>query len=132
MMPYMCEKDLSRDILQQILEATFRIKRRFAPVNQPEDFLATDDGLDRLDAICMMLIAIGESLKHLDKVTESRLLSRYPDVDWKGAMGIRDVLSHHYFDLDAELVFGICQEEIPTLSSTLQKMIKDLEKEENQ
>lgn len=131
-MPYMCEKDLSRDILQQILEATFRIKRRFAPVNQPEDFLATDDGLDRLDAICMMLIAIGESLKHLDKVTESTLLSRYPDVDWKGAMGIRDVLSHHYFDLDAELVFGICQEEIPTLSSTLQKMIKDLEKEENQ
>jgi uncharacterized protein with HEPN domain len=33
----------------------------------------------------MMLIVIGESLKNIDKVTEEKLLSRYPDVDWKKA-----------------------------------------------
>ena len=44
--------------------------------------------MDRLDAICMMLIAIGESLKNLDKVTGGRLLSKYPEIDWKGAKGI--------------------------------------------
>ncbi|MES9856898.1 MAG: HepT-like ribonuclease domain-containing protein [Sedimenticola sp.] len=51
----------------------------------------------------MMLIAIGESLKSLDKITHGTLLKRYPEIDWKGAKGIRDILSHHYFDLDAEV-----------------------------
>jgi uncharacterized protein with HEPN domain len=40
----------------------------------------------------MMLIAIGESLKNLDKVTGGTLFSRYPEVDWKGAKGIRDII----------------------------------------
>ncbi|MCH7517111.1 MAG: DUF86 domain-containing protein, partial [Bacteroidetes bacterium] len=46
-------------------------------------------------------MAIGESVKYLDKVTESGLLSQYSQVEWKRVMGMRDVLSHHYFDLDA-------------------------------
>ena len=31
---------------------------------------------------------IGESLKNLDKVTGGRLLSKYSEIDWKGAKGI--------------------------------------------
>ncbi len=72
-----------------------------------------DDGIDRLDAICMMLIAIGESLKYLDKITESKLFEEYPEVDWKGAKGIRDIISHHYFDVDAEIVYSVCKERLP-------------------
>jgi len=75
----------------------------------------------------MMIIAIGESLKQLDKITHGNLLIRYPDVDWKGAKGARDIISHHYFDLNAEAVFGICSKDIPTLISTLETMIKDLQ-----
>ena len=44
-----------------------------------------------------MLIAIGESLKNLDKITGGSLLAKYPEVDWKGAKGARDIISHHYF-----------------------------------
>lgn len=74
----------------------------------------------------MMLIAIGESLKNLDKVTHASLLPRYPHVDWKGAKGVRDIISHHYFDLDAEAVFGICRDNIPELARTVEKMILDV------
>lgn len=122
----MYDVDLVREILCQILEAGKRIERRFSPVGHSDDFLATDDGLDRLDAICMMLIAIGESLKNLDKLTNGELLTRYPGVDWKGAKGARDIISHHYFDLNAEAVFGICRNDIPTLTATVEKMIADL------
>jgi uncharacterized protein with HEPN domain len=122
----MCDTDLINEILRQILEAGKRIERRFLPVQDSNDFLTTDDGLDRLDAICMMLIAIGESLKNLDKLTNGELLARYPDVDWKGAKGARDIISHHYFDLNAEAVFGICRNDIPNLTATVEKMIVDL------
>ncbi len=101
----MYDVELILEILRQIVEAGRRIERRFSSVRQPDEFLATDDGLDRLDAICMMLIAIGESLKNLDKLTNGELLAKYPGVDWKGAKGSRDIISHHYFDLNAEAVF---------------------------
>lgn len=122
----MYDTELVLEILRQIQEAGRRIERRFSPVRHPDDFLITDEGLDRLDAICMMLIAIGESLKNLDKLTDGELLSRYPGVDWKGAKGARDIISHHYFDLNAEAVFGICQKDIPNLAATVEKMIEDL------
>jgi uncharacterized protein with HEPN domain len=122
----MYDTELVLEILRQIQEAGKRIERRFSPVRHPDDFLITDEGLDRLDAICMMLIAIGESLKNLDKLTKGELLSRYPGVDWKGAKGARDIISHHYFDLNAEAVFGICQKDIPNLDATVEKMIEDL------
>ena len=113
------------EILRQIHEASQRIVRRFLVIHSPDDFLANDEGLDRLDAICMMLIAIGESLKNLDKITNGTLLAKYPDVDWKGAKGARDIISHHYFDLNAEAVFGICRNDIPHLTKTVEKMIHD-------
>ena len=122
----MSDSGLIIEILAQILEAARRIERRFAPIRQPDDFLSTDEGIDRLDAISMMLIAIGESLKNLDKLTNGELLPNYPAVDWQGAKGARDIISHHYFDIDAEEVFGICRKDIPVLTATVQKMIEDL------
>jgi uncharacterized protein with HEPN domain len=118
----MFDQKLVHDILTQILEASGRIERRFAVIQSPDDFLANDDGVDRLDAICMMLCAIGESLKYLDKITGGELLEDYPEVDWKGAKGIRDIISHHYFDVDAEIIFSVCKERLPVLEQTIRKM----------
>ena len=111
----MFDKELAREILSQVLTAANRIERRSAGIGTPDDFLASDEGLDKLDAICMMLIAVGENLKNLDNITGGTLLTRHPEVDWKGAKGMRDIISHHYFDLNAEVVFTICRERIPSL-----------------
>jgi len=65
-------------------------------------------------------------LKNLDKITEGKLLSRYPGVDWKKAKGMRDILTHHYADINAETVFFTCERKIPQLVETIRKIIKDL------
>jgi uncharacterized protein with HEPN domain len=72
----------------------------------------------------MLLIAIGESLKKIDRITDGKLLDKYPAVDWKGLKGIRDVISHQYFDLDAEAVFNTVNNDIPLLLDTLRLLIK--------
>jgi uncharacterized protein with HEPN domain len=123
----MRDPELVREILEQILVAAQRIMRRFEPIQEPDDFLDSEAGIDRLDAIGMMLIAIGESVKHLDKITDRVLLKQYQQVDWSGAMGVRDVLSHHYFDLNADVIFSICRKRIPQLIETVETMIQDLE-----
>lgn len=123
----MYDRELVKEVLSQILTALSRIERRSASISRPDDFLSTDEGVDKLDAICMMLIAMGESLKYIDKLTDNKLLARYPDVDWKGAKGVRDILSHHYFDLNADVVFNICKERVPEIAATIKKMIMELE-----
>jgi uncharacterized protein with HEPN domain len=116
-----------KEILIQIKDASERIVRRISLVKSPDYFYKSDDSLDKLDAICMLLIAIGESLKKIDKITNGELLAKYPAVDWKGLKGIRDIISHQYFDLNAEAVFNTCKKDIPVLLDTLILLIKEYE-----
>ena len=74
----------------------------------------------------MILIAVGESVKTLDKLTNKQLLPTYPSIDWKGVMGMRDVIAHHYFDVDADAVFSIIKEDIPPLKAAIDFFIKNL------
>jgi len=114
--------------LETALTALERIPRRFAGIADPTDFLSSDAGIDRMDAICMILIAAGEEFKKIDGQTEGKLFARYPQVQWRGAIGLRDVLAHGYFDVDAEQLYAICRERIPALIETLKTMIEDLER----
>lgn len=122
----MSDPALTREILRQIHQATERILWRFQPIERPEDFTSSEAGLEKLDAICMQLIAIGEAVKNLDKVTEGQLLPRYPSIEWKRVMGMRDILSDHYFDLDPEAVYSVCQQHVGSLGSTVLEMLEDL------
>ena len=122
----MSDSALVEEILTQILEAAKRVEKRFKPVDSADFFLMSEEGLEKLDGICMQLIAIGESLKNLDKVTEKKLLVRYPQVDWKSVKGVRDIISHHYFDLNAEAIYDVCEKDIPLFIHTVEKIIEDV------
>ena len=122
----MSDATLLRERLEDVLEALGRIPRRFAAVPSAEYFTQTDDGKDRLDSICMILIAVGEAFKQIDQKTEGKLLARYPGIEWSGVKGVRDVIAHGYFEIDAEEVFNICQTDIPALISIVRKMLEDL------
>jgi len=93
-----------------------------------DDFIKDDLGLEKLDGICMQLINIGESLKQIDKLTEGKLLVKYPQIDWKKAKGIRDIITHHYFDIDAETVFIVCSERISEMKMVVDRILGDLQK----
>ncbi len=121
----MYDKELADNILRQILEAIQRIERRFEAISKACDFTDTPDGRDRLDAICMALIVIGENLKNIDKITNKTLFAKYPEIDWKGVKGLRDIISHHYFYIDAEEIFWVCKHQLQPLLQTIEKMIRE-------
>jgi len=122
----MSDPALVLEILQQIKSSVERSLLRFKSVDSISFFLDSEEGLEKLDAICMQLIAIGESLKNLDKVAGTELLEQYPLVDWKSAKGMRDIITHHYFDLDAEAVYNVCKTNLPEMIPVLQQIIEDV------
>ena len=128
-MVYTFDIEIALDSLQKIKTMLELIIERAKVVKTPDDFLRSPGGMMRLDAICMNLIALGETVKGLDKQTNAQLLKNYPDVYWRGVMGMRDKISHHYFEIDTDVVFRTLEEDIPTMKPVVEKMIVDLRKE---
>lgn len=122
----MYDKQLALEILSQIYEASQTILKRFEPIKSVNDFTDSPSGMEKLDSICMQLIAIGENLKNLDKVTNKTLLPRYQNIEWRKAMALRDIITHHYFKLDAEAIYEVCKDNIPELAKTIKKIIEEI------
>jgi uncharacterized protein with HEPN domain len=78
-----------------------------------------------LDVICMQFLAAEEALKRLEKLEPGMLAARFPGIDWKGAMGFRDVIAHQYFDLDAEQVLLICKDALPGVLEAVRSLEKN-------
>ena len=122
----MYDKSLVLEILTQIKNAIKVTLQRFKVVNSVNYFTDTPEGMEKLDSICMQLIAIGESLKNIDKITNKELLVKYPQVDWKGAKGMRDIITHHYFDVDANDIYFVCNTKLAPLLVTIELIEEEL------
>ncbi|MBQ0143447.1 MAG: DUF86 domain-containing protein [Prevotellaceae bacterium] len=125
----MYDKELVVDILKKLDIAIDVIVKRTESIHEPNDFLTSWMGTLILDGVCMKLTALGESIKNLDKITNKELLSQYPEIPWRGVMGTRDIIAHHYFDVDAFEIFSICKNDLVPLQVTIKKMISDLEQD---
>jgi len=127
-MVFMYDKSLILEILEQIIDAVEIVEERCASVTDTDYLIETKDGQKTLDSICMKFIAVGESLKNIDVITNKELLREYNQIEWKKIKGIRDFISHHYFDLDAEVIYGICKNNIGDLLVILREVYDDLSK----
>ena len=112
--------------LKKIETAVQRILSQNEKVMTVNDYYCTPWGMERLESTCMLLIAVGESLKGIDKDTNKQLLPLYSSVDWKGAMGLRDIIAHHYFDIDGDTVLDVIKSDLPALLETIIQMQDDI------
>ena len=122
----MCKSQIIESLLKKIFQTVERISANSETITSPSFYLLTPSGMERLESTCMLLIAIGEGVKGVDKLTDKKLLSFYPEMDWKGVMGMRDIIAHHYFDLDAEIVYDVIKHDLPKLKDVLQQIVDDL------
>ena len=107
--------ELIQHVLDKIEKAITTLQERTSVITCADDFALTPAGTEKLDAACMMLIVIGESIKNLDRITDKQLLPTYPSINWKQVMGVRDVIAHHYFDVDIDVIFQIIHDDLNPL-----------------
>lgn len=123
----MFDKEITLDSLKKIQTVVETILSRTSTIKNSNDLLCSPDGMLRLDAICMNLIALGEAVKGLDKQTHGELLPHYPEIYWSGVMRMRDKIAHHYFEIDTDVVFTTIEEDIPQMKIVIEKMIADVQ-----
>ncbi|WP_287868535.1 HepT-like ribonuclease domain-containing protein [Segatella copri] len=122
----MHDEELLYYSLKRIASTIERIINNSKTIDDSQYYVLSPAGMERLESTCMLLLAIGESIKGIDKMTRKQLLPNYPEVDWKGAMGIRDIIAHHYFDIDESIVFDVVKNKLPGMLETINKMIEEL------
>lgn len=122
----MFDKELVLNSLSEILVTCNKILERTRRYSCGDDFALSPEGMMCLDAVCMNLISIGEAVKGIDKITEGTLLPKYNQVYWRGVMRMRDKIAHHYFEVDADIVYETIVEDIPPLRDIIIKIIKDI------
>ena len=121
------EKANNKELLQFILESISLIKKRFDGILNSDDFLASDDGLMRLDAISMRLQSIGEALKNIDKRDREFLLEIADKTYWSNIIKTREIITHHYIDIDSETIFMICDEKLDDLENKISILLNKLQ-----
>jgi len=126
-MAFMFDLSLTLEVVDLIIDNLATVLKRSKNIHSPDEFTQTETGMILLDSICMKLVAIGESIKNLDKVSNKEMLVKYPQIQWKQAMGMRDIIVHHYFDVDAEQIYMTIKEDLPALIEILSIIKNDLE-----
>ena len=72
------------------------------------------------DAVVRNLEVIGEAARTVPEATRSQ----HPEVDWKKIAGLRNILIHQYFGVDAELIWDIIQNKLRPLEEQIQAMVR--------
>ncbi|MBF0135307.1 MAG: DUF86 domain-containing protein [Magnetococcus sp. DMHC-1] len=73
------------------------------------------------DAVVLNLLIVGEASKHLPD--EAKLAM--PGVEWSLAARFRNLVAHHYYTLDPDMVWDIVRLEIPHMETTARQYLND-------
>ncbi len=57
---------------------------------------------------------------------DRNFLHTYPEIKWGKIMKMRDIISHHYNEIDEIEVFTACKYDVPQLEKTVVLIIKEL------
>lgn len=121
-------KEKALATLKQIRQAIEQLQEWNAAKTSSDDYLTSPEGMKDLAASCMLIEAVGEGFKNIDKLTAGTLLPLRPEYPWKEVKGIRDKIAHGYFDIDADIIFESVKYDLPELLPAIDFFIAYLEK----
>ena len=113
-------------ILEQIMTAISQLKEWNAEVTSADYYYMSPSGMQKLAANCMLIEAIGESIKQIDKITKGVLLPERPEIPWLDVMGIRNHIAHGYFDIDGDLIYSTIKNDLDALQEAIDYFINSL------
>lgn len=108
-----------RERLLDIQEAIERI-RKYAM--RGRDAFCSDELIQTW--ITHHLQIIGEAAR----AVSNELRDAHPEIPWSRAIGMRNILVHHYFGIDTEIVWLVVEHDLPNLHSQIAGLLKQMDK----
>jgi len=73
-------------------------------------------------------------IHHLQMIGEAAngitaaIRERSPDVPWGEIIGLRNILVHHYFAINAQEIWAVVERDLPPLRPAIQRILKEMGK----
>jgi uncharacterized protein with HEPN domain len=96
-----------------ILEAIDKCQRFQSRLSDPDPVVAEM----AFDAALRNIAVIGEAANHLP----NEVTNAHPDIDWPAIIGMRNILVHQYFGVDAVLVERVVERNLTPLADALRR-----------
>jgi uncharacterized protein with HEPN domain len=72
------------------------------------------------DAVVRNLQVMAESTQRISE----KIKLGYPDVEWRGIAGFRNILVHDYLGLDFGKIWEVIERRLPTLKTQIEKILE--------
>jgi uncharacterized protein with HEPN domain len=109
-----------RAFVKDVLEAIRKIEK-YTENLSAEDFVRTELVQD---AVLRNLEVIGEAVKNIPQ----EIKTGKSGVEWKKIAGLRDILIHAYFGVDADIVWDIVRNKIPDLKRKALEILSEIDR----
>lgn len=73
-----------------------------------------------MDAVCRNLQIIGEAARKMDETFKQA----HPEVPWRDAVGLRNVIVHVYDDLVPGMIREVVERDIPPLLDSVRRLLE--------
>jgi len=104
-------KVYAEDIIESI--------RRIREYTQGLSLEALKADTKTLDAVVRNLEVIGEAARSIPE----HVRLAHSEVDWKNVVGLRNILVHEYFGIDADIIWDIVQNKLERLRESSQQIL---------
>lgn len=103
-------------LLLSILETIGKIERFSSDYPTPVKFYDNDRDFD---AAMMNFIVIGELVGKLSEEVKDK----NPHINWQKIYGLRNIIAHHYFGINVDIVWEIIHKDLPDLKRKVKLLV---------
>jgi uncharacterized protein with HEPN domain len=106
-----------REKLQDILEAIERIERYAIQGRQ---------AFEQNELIQTWFIQNLQIIGEASRALSSIIRDHNPEIPWTEIIGMRNILTHNYFEIDFDIVWAVVEQEIPSLKRKIEAVLRAL------
>lgn len=120
------QRELIKRTLTQLLLAIDQLLEWNTDLKDTSEWTHSSEGMRKLAANCMLIEAIGEGVKNLDRRSNGKLLQLRPEIAWHEVMAMRNHIAHGYFEIDAEFILLVIKDDLLPLKVALQYLLEQV------
>lgn len=111
------------EAIEEAIQVILLRSQEFATIH---DMLSSTHGIMVFDSCVMRLQTIGENVKSIDDRTNEVYLTNYPNIQWKQIIGLRNIISHEYANIDPEVIWSVISKHLVPLQEEIRRMKSEL------